>query len=99
MIEEEKPVTMAEVSASVGDSEKAESIKKFIKTFKVLPLEDAIKMKEELTSLELLKLKNSHIVKIVDFVPKEASELNKVLIDVSLDAEEVAKILDVTKNY
>jgi DNA-directed RNA polymerase subunit F len=38
-------------------------------------------------------------VKIVDFVPTDVSELNKVIIEVSLDADEITKILDVTKKY
>ena len=32
-------------------------------------------------------------------MPEEASELNKVLSDVNLDAEEITKILDVVKKY
>ncbi len=99
VIKEERPVSMAEVSAIVGEGEKAESIKNFIKQFETVSFEDAQKMKEELTALGILKLKESHIIKIIDFVPKEASELNKILSEVSLDAEEVSKILNVTQNY
>ena len=47
----------------------------------------------------MIKLKEEHIVKIVDFVPKDTSELNKVIIEVSLDSDEVAKILEVTGRY
>jgi len=47
----------------------------------------------------LIKLKEEHIVKIVDFMPSDASELNKVIIEVSLDAEEVNKILEVVGKY
>jgi DNA-directed RNA polymerase subunit F len=98
-VKEERPITMAEVVALAGDSEKAEEIKKFIKKFNKMDVKKAIEMKEELKALDLIKLKDEHIVKIVDFVPKDASELNKVIIEVSLDAEEVNKILDVTKKY
>jgi DNA-directed RNA polymerase subunit F len=99
MIKEERPVTMAEVNSVVGDGEKAKEIKSFIKNFKPLKLEDAKKLQEELDALGILKLKESHLVKIVDFLPKDAVELNKILSDVSLDSEEVTKILDVTKKY
>ena len=58
-----------------------------------------LEMKDELRALDLIKLKDTHIVKIVDFVPKDASELNKVIIEVSLDSNEVAKILEVTGKY
>lgn len=98
-VKEEKPITMAEVVALAGKSEKAEEIKRFIGNFIEMTTEKAIEIKEELTALNLLKLKESHIVKIVDFLPKDATELNKVLIDVTLDADEVNKILDVSKKY
>ena len=98
-ITEEKPITMAEVVSMAGDSEKGVAIKKFIKNFTKMDVKEALKMKEELAALDLIRLKEEHIVKIVDFLPKSASELNKVLIEVSLDQDEVNKILDVTKNY
>jgi DNA-directed RNA polymerase subunit F len=98
-VTEERPITMAEVVSLAGDSEKAEEIKKFIKNFNDMDVEKAIEMKEELKALDLIKLKDEHIVKIVDFTPKDASELNKVIIEVSLDSDEVTKILEVTGKY
>ena len=98
-VKEERPITMAEVVSLAGDSEKAEEIKKFIKKFNKMDVKKVLEMKEELKSLDLIKLKDAHIVKIVDFVPKDASELNKVIIEVSLDSDEVAKILEVTGKY
>ncbi len=99
VIKEQKPITMAEVAVLVGDSEKANDIKNFIKNFDILSVDDAKKMQDELLALDLIKLKNEHIVKIVDFVPTDASDLNKVLVEVSLNQDEVDKILDVTRNY
>jgi DNA-directed RNA polymerase subunit F len=98
-VTEETPITMAEVVATAGDSEKSEAMKKFIKGFSKMDVKEAIEMKEELKALDLIKLKDTHIVKIVDFVPTDVSELNKVIIEVSLDADEITKILDVTKKY
>jgi DNA-directed RNA polymerase subunit F len=98
-VKEERPITMAEVVALAGDSDKAEEIKKFIKKFNKMDVKKAEKMKAELKALDLIKLKDEYIVKIVDFVPKNASELNKVIIEVSLDSDEVTKILEVTGKY
>ena len=98
-VKEERPITMAEVVNLVGDSDKAVEIKKFIKTFNKMDVKKAIEMKEELKTLDLIRLKDEHIVKIVDFIPKDASELNKVIIEISLDSDEVAKILEVTGKY
>lgn len=99
VVKEEKPITMAEVVDMVGTSEKSEEIRNFFKDFDILPIKKVKEMKEELRALDLLKLKEEHIVKIIDFAPKDASELNKVVIDLSLNPEEVGKILDVTKKY
>jgi len=99
MIKESRPVSMTEVVKLVGDSEKAEEIKRFVKNFDVLKTEKAEELAKEIGALDLIKLKDLHIVKIVDFVPTDAEELNKVLVDVSLDADEVNKILEVTKKF
>ena len=99
VIKEESPITMAEVAALAGDSEKGQAIKKFIKDFTNMTAEKAIEMKDELRGLDILKLKEEHIVKLVDFVPKDATDLNKVLSEVSLDQEEINKILEVTAKY
>ncbi len=99
VIKEKTPITMAEVVVLAGDSDKGKAIKNFIKNFNKMDVEKAKEMKEELKGLDLIKLKDEHIVKIVDFVPTDASELNKILIEVSLDQDEVNKILDVTKKY
>ncbi len=98
-IKEENPITLAEVVSLAGSSEKSEAIKKFIKDFNTMDIKKANEMKEELKALDLIKLKDGHIVKIVDFIPTDASELTKVIEGVSLDQDEVNKILDVTKKY
>ena len=99
VVKEETPITMAEVVALAGDSDKGKEIKKFIKSFNKMSVEDAKAMKEELKALDLIKLKEAYIVKIVDFMPTDASELNKILVEVSLDQEEVTKILDVVAKF
>lgn len=99
MIKESRPVCMAEVVELVGDSEKSEAIKKFVKNFGVLKFDKAKELMDELRGLDLIKLKEEHIVKIADFVPTDAADLSKVLTEVSLDADEVNKILEVTKKY
>ena len=98
-ITEETPITLAEVVALSGESDKAVAIKKFIKNFNKVDVEKAREMKAALKELDFIKLKDEHIVKVVDFMPTDAAELNKVLIEVSLDGDEVTKILEVVKNF
>lgn len=99
MIKDQRPLTYAEVSELIGDGERSKKVKEFIKEFYTLKANDAKKLKEELTGLDLIKLKEESIVNIVNFLPQDASDLTKVLPDVSLDQEEVNKILDVLKKY
>ena len=94
-----QPLTLAEVSELAGDTDKEKEVKIFIKKFTKMTAEKAKQMKEEITALNLLKLKEDSIIKIVDFKPSDATDLNKILADVSLDQEEVNKILDVVKKY
>ncbi|MFA5061217.1 MAG: hypothetical protein WC494_02790 [Candidatus Pacearchaeota archaeon] len=99
VIKEEKPLTMAEVTELVKDLENSKEIKDFIKKFNKTKFEDAMKIKEELKSLDLIKLKDSHIVKIIEFIPIDSSEITKILPEISLDGEEMEKILNVVKKY
>ncbi|MBT6956448.1 hypothetical protein HN997_04110 [archaeon] len=99
VITEETPITMAEVAALAGDADREKEIKVFIKKFVKMDAKKAKEMSDELKALDLIKLKDAYIVKIVDFMPEDASELNKVVSEVSLDQEEINKILDVVKKY
>ena len=99
MIKDQRPLTYAEVSKLVGDGEKAKKVKEFIKEFYSLKEEKVLELKKELTELDLIKLKEEHIVNIVNFLPEDASDVIKLLNDVSLTQEELTKILDVVKRY
>jgi len=99
MIKDQKPLTYAEVLDLVGEGEKAKKVKDFIKIFYKLKSADAKKLSEELAGLDLMKLKEESIVSIVNFLPQDAADLIKILPDVSLDQEEITKILDIVKKY
>jgi DNA-directed RNA polymerase subunit F len=98
-IKDERPITMTEVANLAAEGESGKNIQEFIKNFTNMKFDSALKLKKEIEDLGIIKLKDSHIVKIVDFLPIDASELNKILTDVSLDSDEVTKIVDVVKNY
>jgi len=99
MIKESKPITMAEVASLAGDTDKEKEMKSFVKKFVKMDVKKAKEMVAELESLDLIKLKEEHLVKIADFCPKDNVDLIKVLGDISLDQEESTKVLDVTKKY
>ena len=99
MIKDQKPLTYAEVLELVGDGDKAKKVKEFIKLFYKLKPAEAKKLAEELSELKLLRLKDEYIANIVNFLPQDAADLIKILPEVSLDQEEITKILDVVKKY
>ncbi len=100
MILERTPLNLEEVKEileSIEDSDKKEEMKTYLKKFLKTKPEKVKKIKEELRKLDLLKMKREHLVKIVDLVPEDATDLNKIFTDVSLNEEETNKILNVVK--
>ena len=100
MILDRTPLNLDEVRGIVkdlDDSDKKEEIEKYLKKFLKTKPEKAKKIKEELEKLDLLKMKREHLVKVVDLIPEDATDLNKIFTDVSLNEEETNKILNVVK--
>jgi len=102
MIKERKPLNMCEVTEVLKDikeTDKTKELKSFIKDFcKVTPAK-ARELKEELIKLDIIKLKEGDIAKIIDIMPEDAAELNKIFVDIALDADETNKILETIKKY
>jgi len=97
-----QPLDMSEVKKILGsleDTEKRKQLEAFIKKFSKIKQEKAEELKKELQELGLLKLKEEHVVKILDTLPEDAADLNRIFIDVSLDEDETNKILEVIKKY
>jgi DNA-directed RNA polymerase subunit F len=101
MILDRTPLNLNEVQEllkDIEDSEKKEEMEAYMKKFLKTKPAQAKKIKEDLEDLDLLKMKREHLVKIVDLLPKDASDLNKIFVDVSLSEEEVNKVLEIVKN-
>jgi DNA-directed RNA polymerase subunit F len=101
MIIERTPLNLNEVEEIIvdsPDSERKEEMKQFLKKYLKTKPKQAKKIKESLEKLDLLKIKREHLVKIVDLLPADATDLNKIFADVSLTEDEINKILEVVKN-
>lgn len=94
-INEEKPLSIPEVLDLLKGEESSSEIQEFLKGYCDMSIETAKKIRKELENLNLLKLKETDIVKIIDFMPTDAVELNKIVGDSNLDADEITKILNV----
>lgn len=100
MIRYREPLSMTEALEFVEDKKDSEAdIRKFIKKFMKLKPEDAKKMREKLATLGLLKLKQEYIAKIIDIMPENQENLNKIFTDVGLDEDESKKILDTIEEF
>ncbi|MBS3093577.1 hypothetical protein J4456_03295 [Candidatus Pacearchaeota archaeon] len=101
MILERTTLTMSEVEGILKDlpeSEKKEQTETFLKKFLSIKPAQAAKMKEELEKLDLIKMSPENIIKIIDLLPEDMSDLNKIFVDVSLTEDEAKKVLDIIKN-
>jgi len=100
MINNTKPLSMAESLEYVGKTEAGDSdVVGFIKKFVEIKPKEAKEMRGKFEGLNLLKVKPEHIAKIIDLMPEDIIDLNKIFTDVSLDEDETKKILDLVKEY
>ena len=101
MILDRTPINMNEVEEivkDIADSEKKQEMELFLKKFLKVKLGQAKKIKEGLEKLDSIRIKREHVVKIVDLLPEDTSDLNKIFTDVSLNQDENNKILEIIKN-
>jgi len=101
MIKNRTPLAMYEVKEIIKntkETEKSKEIESMIKKFSKIDSKNAEKLKEALQGLDIIKLKQSDVIKIIDILPENAVELNKIFTEVALDADETNKILDTIKN-
>jgi len=95
-----KPLTLVEAKKIIETQEiEIESLKPYFKKFIKLKIKDVEDMKKNLESLNNHKIKPEHIVKIIDFLPEDASEVNKIFTDINLDENEIKQITDVVKKF
>jgi len=99
MILSKKPLTLAEVKELAANVDENKPIVAYLKAFSKLNNEKASKLAEEIKALNNPKLKEENIIKIVDFLPRDLEDLNKVLLDVGLTDAESNAILEIVKKY
>jgi DNA-directed RNA polymerase subunit F len=98
MLKEQEPLSMPEVFEFL-DKEKESDIKGFIKKFNNLSSKDAKDLRKRLEGMDLMKMKKEHIVKIIDMLPDNKEDLNKIFVDIGLDENEIEKIISTVKEF
>lgn len=102
MIKSSEPLSLVEVREllkKLPESEKSKALAVYIKKFTKLTEGDAQKLKKELYELNIVRLKAEYIVKIMDLLPEDSEDIRKIFADVSLDENEITKILEIVKKY
>ena len=96
MIKKSEPLSASE---SVGYMEKEDPLTGFLKKFVHLEPEKAKELKGKIEELDMVKLNEKHVSKLIDLLPRDKEELNKILVDASLSEDEANKILETIKPY
>ncbi|MBU2053023.1 MAG: hypothetical protein ABIJ14_00545 [Nanoarchaeota archaeon] len=100
MIKSNEPLSMAESMEYLKKSEEKEAeVMAFIRKFTKLDVKKAKELRGKLKELDLIKINDYHIAKIIDIFPQDQEELNKIFIDVNLDEDETKKILETVKQF
>ncbi|MAG10952.1 hypothetical protein CMI44_01425 [Candidatus Pacearchaeota archaeon] len=100
MIKSKEALSMSEALEYLkGKGSEEEKARSFIQKFVKLNPKDAKEMKEKLAKLDLMKMKSEQIVKVIDILPEDKEDLNKIFANVNLDEDETKKILDPVKEY
>ncbi len=84
---EEKPLCLADVKAAISQIESRDKdlnylttkSKEYLETFIPIASDKKEKLHKKLVALGLTRLKEEHIVKIIDFLPKDVNELKVAL--------------------
>lgn len=73
----------------------------YLNSFIVLKLKDAETLEEELMKLDVPRLKDVHVKKIIDILPASVDELKVVLqgYTLTVNKENMEKIISVVKKY
>ncbi len=99
MIIQNNPLSMAESLEYLKKNEKNSEVESFVKRFTELGVKDAKELRKKISELNILKINQEHISKIIDLLPDNSIDLNKIFVGVSLDDDETKRILDIIKEY
>ena len=105
----EEPINIYDLKTEVSkikrrDEElsiRATKTEEYLNAFTVLKQKEAKDLEEELTKLEIPRLKDYHIKKIIDVLPASEEELKIVIqgYTLTINKENQAKIIKVIKKY
>ena len=106
---EQKPVALIEVKEHLDSllKEKKElnfrenKVSAYLHGFELLNLKETNELKKELNEIEISRLKETHIIKIIDLLPTDLESLKLILSgeNLTLKQEDLNKIIETVKKY
>jgi len=103
----EVPITMAELKERLEDikkrdkelNAKAQKTHNYLTKFVDIKVNEANKLKESIIKLNIPRLKDRHIVKIIDLMPKDLESLKLIFSteNITIKQEDIQKILNELK--
>ncbi len=82
-----------------GKSEQGAKVLAFAKKFGAINPKKANEMREKLLEVNSIKINEGHIAKIIEFMPENSEEVNKIFTELSLEEDEKNKILDIVNQF
>lgn len=95
-IKSNEPLSMAEAAEYIDDDSET---MKFIKKITKISHKESMELRKKIESLGLMKIKSEHVSKIIDIMPENQEDINKIFIGMSLDENESKGILDAIKEF
>ncbi len=100
MIKKTEILSLPEVSEYLlEEKEKNAELIAFIKKFNSLSPKEAKELRKKLVELNLMKMREEQISKIIDMLPEAPEDLAKIFTDLGLNEDEKKKILETIKEF
>ena len=106
---DEDPITLSEVKDAVAKLEKRDNelnyrsnkAKEYLAAFTELSKSKKDELYKKLKDLNLVRLKEAHIVKIIDFLPKDVEDIKVILqaYPISFPKKDMDSIIKVVKEF
>lgn len=103
----EMPITMAELKEKLEEIKKrdkelnarAQKTHDYLNKFVEIKAKDAVKLKEELSKLNIPRFKDRHIVKLIDIMPQDIESLKLIFAgeNITIKQDDLQKILNALK--
>ncbi len=100
MIRNIEPINLVEIQDILDKTKENEGeLLGFVKKFTKLKPTQSKDLRNKIEALDLIKIDEKHINKLIELLPKNKEDINQIFSDVSLNEDEIQKLLDTIKEF